>query len=62
VQCGFDYCVYNRWHECVLDEVQINQLGMCDSCELVTVPKEHLEKYKKRRLKEIENIWANYDI
>ena len=64
MKCDFDYCIYNTRSICVLDEIQIDSLGMCIEYEIVTIPKEILEKYKKRRLKEIEEIeeiWKNYD-
>ena len=61
MKCEFDYCIYNKEFTCILDKIQINSLGMCEACEIVTVPEENLKKYKKRRLKEIEEIWKNYD-
>ena len=57
--CDFDYCVYNKKFTCILDRIQINSLGMCEQCEIVTVPRGNLEKYKKKRLEEIEEIWKN---
>ena len=61
MKCEVDYCVYNRKSECTLDKIEIDQLGMCDSCEIVTIPKEELEKYKEKRLKQIKEIWEKYD-
>ena len=57
--CEVNYCIYNKEQTCMIDGVTINQLGMCDSCELVAIPKKSLEKYKNKRLKEIEKIWGN---
>ena len=59
--CEFDYCIYNRQSVCVLDQIQINRLGMCEEAEMISVPGEDLEEYKRRRLKEIEKIWADFD-
>jgi len=59
MKCEFDYCIYNMGFVCILDEIQINSLGMCETCEIVIVPKEKLEEYKRKRLKEIEEIWKN---
>ena len=61
MKCEFSYCIYNRDCNCIVSEIQINQLCMCDSCEIITVPEEDLEKYKEHRLKKIEEIWRNYD-
>ena len=62
MKCEFSYCVYNEEFTCILDEIQIDALGMCEACEIVAVPKETLEKYKKKRLKEIEEIWKDYSL
>ena len=56
MKCEFEYCVYNRKCNCILDEIQIDRLGICESCEIVTIPEGKLEKYKEERLKEIENM------
>ena len=61
MNCEFEYCIYNKECICILDTIGINQLGICDSCEVVTIPKDALEKYKEKRLKEIEKIWSAYD-
>ena len=53
MKCDFDYCVNNKEFHCIHGEIQINALGMCEDCEVVSIPEEHLEKYKKRRLEEI---------
>ena len=61
MNCEFNYCIYNSDFVCIADEISINSLGMCDSCETVTVPAENLKKYKNKRLKEIAKIWNSYD-
>jgi len=57
MKCEFDDCIYNRGFACILDEIQIDSLGMCEACEIINVPKENVEKYKTKRLKEIERTW-----
>jgi len=61
LKCEFDYCIYNKNWICILDAIQINSSGMCEDCEIVSVPEENLEKYKNTRLKEIERIWNEID-
>ena len=56
MKCEFDYCVYNKDWVCILDEIRINAIGMCDACEVVTLSKELLEECKKKRLKEIASF------
>ena len=53
MHCEFDCCVYNRGHRCILDEIQINRLGMCESCEMVAVRGAELEQCKEKRLREM---------
>ena len=56
MKCEFEYCVYNReWH-CIMNEIQIDKLGVCESCELVTIPAEIFDNYKEERLKEIDGF------
>lgn len=56
--CEFCYCIYNREASCLLYETQINSLGMCELCEIVPIPKEVLERYKDKRLDEVDSFWA----
>jgi len=51
--CELDICIYNKKHTCTLDEVHMNVFGMCDCCEIVTVPAEILEELKRNRLAQI---------
>ena len=59
MNCELEYCIYNDMYTCILDEIQINSYGMCEDCELITIPKEKLEKYKKQRLNKIFELSKN---
>ena len=61
MHCEFEYCVYNSECTCVLFDIEIDSLGMCRACEIVDVPKEIIDSYKKKRLDEIDEIWKDYD-
>ena len=61
MKCEQNYCIYNKAQACDLDEVELNQSGMCESCELVRISDRVIERYKKKRLTEIAQIWADYD-
>ena len=52
--CEFDYCVYNRNKQCLLKEIRINSLGMCDDCIVVSVQDSILEKFKTEQLHKLE--------
>lgn len=61
MQCEFNYCIYHWEYLCILEEIEFDASGMCESCEMVTVPEKQLNQYKNRRLKAIKEIWKNYD-
>ena len=55
MKCEADYCIYNRDFLCVLDEIQLNALGMCDECMLVSISDEDLRMLKEKQLEDIIN-------
>jgi hypothetical protein len=61
MKCEVGYCIYNSGRACTVGGIEIDRLGMCNSCEIVTIPKKELEKYKKTRLKKIEELWREHD-
>ena len=44
MNCEFEYCIYNRNSNCIVDKPKINDLGMCDACIVVSIEKDFLEK------------------
>ena len=50
MNCEFDYCIYNKNFMCILDNIEINSLGMCDKCIIVSILDKNLEKLKKSQL------------
>ena len=59
MKCEVDYCIYNREFLCTVDEIDINALGMCDACIIISFDKAFLEKEKKRQLDELEKSWKD---
>jgi len=57
MNCAFNYCVYNKESICILDDIEINCLGMCEECEIISIPEDRLEEYKNKRIEEIQSIW-----
>ena len=55
MKCDFDYCIYNRYFVCILDEIDINGSGQCNSCIMISLKEDVLEKLKNNQLCEIEN-------
>ena len=59
MKCYFDYCVYQKNNVCILsiDGIEINNLGMCEHCEIVTIDAELLTALKQKRPNDITKIW-----
>ena len=57
MKCSFEYCIYNRNFDCTLAEPEINHLGVCDSCIIVSLNEDFLEKEKEKQLMELEKRW-----
>ena len=57
MKCEVDYCIYNRCFACTLNETQLNTLGMCEKCMIVSIPDDILQGLKERQLEEIEVRW-----
>ena len=55
MKCACDYCVYNRDSLCILDSPEINSLGMCDSCIVISLDQALLEREKELQLRELES-------
>lgn len=37
MKCELDYCIYNKDSLCILNEIQLNSLGMCDESIIVSI-------------------------
>ena len=58
MKCEFEYCIYNRAFECIVDNPKIGVLGRCDTCIIISLEKKFFEREKERQLLEIENRWS----
>jgi len=58
MKCDFEYCIYNRDFNCIIEEPTINSIGMCDTCITVLLDKKFLEKEKENQLSKIELQWS----
>jgi len=50
MKCAFDYCIYNKDFFCILDEIEINSIGMCEACIVVSIPEKELQSFKEKEL------------
>lgn len=53
MECQSHYCIYNRNFICMLEEIEINSLAMCEECIIAAIPDEDLEQIKEKQLHNI---------
>lgn len=51
MRCENVFCVYCNKEKCILKEISLNEIGMCDCCINVNIPEQELKKYRKTLLK-----------
>ena len=54
--CDNDYCIYWKKNKCILDEIYLNNIGLCESCINVYIPDDELKKMRKEQLAKIEAL------
>ena len=54
MKCEVEFCIYNRNYECICEITQLNSLGMCEECILISLDKDFLETEKECQLRKIE--------
>ena len=52
MKCRQDYCIYNEDFFCILDGIEINELGMCEACIIVSIPDNELKILKESLLEQ----------
>ncbi|MCL2842332.1 MAG: hypothetical protein FWE28_02540 [Oscillospiraceae bacterium] len=55
MKCRLNYCIYNRDNTCLIEEVQLDELGMCQECMIVSLPEQELNMRKEQQLQDISN-------
>ncbi len=56
--CENDYCIYWDKNECILNEIHLNNMGVCESCISITIPEKELKRFRKEQLEQIEALDA----
>lgn len=54
MKCENNFCIYQANGACRLEEISIDQMGMCESCVYPELDKEYLEDKKTELLKTLE--------
>ena len=61
MNCENDYCIYNGEGACALKRVDINSLGMCDDCIMISLDEDFLKSEKSRQLDKLEARWVEIE-
>ena len=59
MKCENNFCVYQHEDKCILDEISVDSLGMCEECIYPDIDEKILNKAKMKLLKEYKN--KNYN-
>jgi len=52
MQCEAEICIYNQGKHCTILGITLDNIGMCDSFELVALETDFLNAEKERQLSE----------
>ena len=56
MECRNILCIYYEEGFCSLNEIEINELGMCYDCIIVDIPEEYLQQKREEALLKLKNI------
>lgn len=56
MKCENLYCIYEQNGKCILDEIEINSVGMCSECILLPIPIDAADKMKSVKREEFEKL------
>ncbi len=54
--CENYFCIYWKKNKCILDDIYLNSLGVCESCINISIPDEELDRLRKEQLADIEDL------
>ncbi len=54
MECLNEFCIYQKNDKCILDEIEIDIGGNCQSCIYPDIPPQILEQEKEKLLKQFE--------
>jgi len=54
IDCELEFCIYNHDKVCILESIELDNIGLCKSCILPKIPVHILEHYKQEVLQKVE--------
>lgn len=61
MKCENTLCIYYECGICILDEIEVNMAGMCDSCIQVSFSEVELSKKRKKALDRLARQYEEWD-
>ncbi len=56
MRCYNVFCRYNEDNSCLLEIIEINSLGMCEECIIISIDKEFLDREKRLLLDKLDSL------
>ena len=56
--CENIFCIYQRNNECILEEISLDIMGICDNCIYVDIDTKMLNELKENQLRNIEKRYV----
>ena len=56
--CQNIFCIYQRNNECILEEISLDIIGICDNCIYVDIDTKMLNELKENQLRNIEKRYV----
>ncbi|WP_195985462.1 hypothetical protein [Clostridium sp. D33t1_170424_F3] len=53
LSCENHWCIYNEEHDCMLEEIELDRMGLCRNC-ILNIPDEMEEKLKDEALEDFK--------
>lgn len=61
MKCEYMLCIYHSDNACILDDIEVNSVGMCESCITVNIPEEYVMKERETALARFKAIHDEWD-
>ena len=55
ISCENDFCIYQKNGHCILNSIELNTFGACDSCIYININNKQLKEEKLKLLNKFHN-------
>lgn len=61
MQCEYKLCIYYSNNTCILNSIEIDSVGMCNSCIAIDISEEYLQKERDAALNKFKQIHKKWE-